>query len=137
MFDASALLDFPIVASPLRDFAQRNNESLGLLFLEFLWQFAFELDPRTTVVSVNNFGEAAYGRERTTLSSRSFTKSRALKSMMSHWRMGSVLAIEDPFEHDYDVAHVLRSQVCCHLACALCLLLLDLCICAGMADASA
>ena len=95
---------------PLLAFARRNTESLGRLFLEFLWQFAFEVDPRTAVVAVNNIddeGEAP----RAPVVRRSFTKLRARKAALSHWRMGSALAIEDPFERDYDVAHVLRPQV--------------------------
>lgn len=98
--------------SPLQDFASSNTEPIGRLFLEFLWYYAFEFDPRTTVVAVNRFddvdaeGEALQHRAR-----HPFAKCRARFAAFSQWRMGSALSIEDPFEHDYDVAHVLKPQV--------------------------
>ena len=97
--------------APLQDFATRNTESLGRLFLEFLWQFAFDIDPRTTIVAINTIDDVVEPGKASPLSRRPFTKSRVRKSALSQWRMGSVLAIEDPFERDYDVAHVLRAQV--------------------------
>lgn len=99
-------------ASPLGEYASRNSEPIGRLFLEFLWHYAFEIDTRTTVVAVNRFDDVDAEGEALRLRSRHpFTKSRARIAAFSRWRMSGALSIEDPFEHDYDVAHVLKPQV--------------------------
>jgi hypothetical protein len=93
--------------SALQKSSSENTESLGRLFLEFLWQYAFEIDPRTAVVSI----DATEDEGASTAVWRPFTKLRSRKVALSHWRSGSTLGIEDPFEQDYDVAHVLRPPV--------------------------
>ncbi len=96
----------------MRKFSQANTESIGRLFLEFLWQFAFKINPRTEIVTVTE----DEGEDQHT-TPHSSTKSRARKVSLAHWRAGGVLGIEDPFEQDYDVAHVLRPNV--RIACAI------------------
>ncbi|KAH8062269.1 RNA uridylyltransferase [Aureococcus anophagefferens] len=97
-FDASRVVQLafhePSDASlpQLRAVAARNTQSLGELAAGFFRHFAWAFDFKHSVVS-----------PRTAL-----PMPKANKAELEVWPMHSCLAIEDPFETYYDVAHVLK-----------------------------
>lgn len=88
--------------SHLRAVAARNKESIGRLLLTFFWTYAFDFDSRRHVVSIR--ARAAGGGA----GPRTPPVLKEDKVDQHKWNPRPLLAIEDPFEHDYDVAHVLR-----------------------------
>lgn len=65
--------------------------TVGELLLKFLYFYAFEFDYYHAVVSVRQRGFL----------------DREEKCWRCLWKMQMQLCIEDPFEDDYDVAHVI------------------------------
>ncbi|KNB43780.1 polymerase 11 [Blastocystis sp. subtype 4] len=65
--------------------------SVGELLVRFFWYYGFEFDYVHSVVTIRQRG--VLDREETCCDSM--------------WKMNMQLCIEDPFENDYDVAHVI------------------------------
>lgn len=76
----------------LQQYAARNTKSTAELLIGFFEFYAFQLDYRRYVVSIRS-GEWV-------------TKEQ--KAAEDSWKLHLRVAIEDPFETGYDVAHVLR-----------------------------
>jgi len=76
----------------LRSIASRNVQSLGELLAGFFRHFAWDYDFRADVVSPRT----------------ACALPKANKAELDCWAPGPHLAIEDPFETHYDVAHVLK-----------------------------
>ena len=72
-------------------YAKQNTMTVGELLLKFFYYYAFEFDYYHAVVSVRQRGFL----------------DREEKSWRCLWKMQMQLCIEDPFEDDYDVAHVI------------------------------
>lgn len=72
-------------------FAKQNTMTVGELLLKFFYFYAFEFDYYHAVVSVRQRGFL----------------DREEKCWRCLWKMQMQLCIEDPFEDDYDVAHVI------------------------------
>ena len=72
-------------------YAKQNTMTVGELLLKFFYFYAFEFDYYHAVVSVRQRGFL----------------DREEKSWRCLWKMQMQLCIEDPFEDDYDVAHVI------------------------------
>lgn len=82
------------VQHSLREYASRNESTLIDLISGFFWDIAFGSDWRRHVVSVRT------GR----------LISKEMKASTDSWKIHPRIAIEDPFEVSYDVAHVLRDS---------------------------
>lgn len=82
------------VQSSLRSYASMNDSTLIDLLLGFFWDLAFGSDWRRYVISVRT------GR----------LVSKETKASTDSWKIHPRIAIEDPFEVSYDVAHVLRDS---------------------------
>ncbi len=78
----------------LQRFAARNTDSLGSLLLHFFWTLAFGFDWRRHVVAVRDLQLVA----------------KETKASEDSWKLHQRMAIEDPFETGYDVAHVVRDR---------------------------
>jgi terminal uridylyltransferase len=76
----------------LQQYATRNKAPVGQLLADFFRYFAFELDPRESVVSVRTGG----------------VLQKDEKGEVECWPCTSRLAIEDPFETWYNVTHFVR-----------------------------
>lgn len=74
----------------LNRYAKQNTMSVGELLVRFFWYYGFEFDYVHSVVTIRQRG--VLDREETCCDSM--------------WKMNMQLCIEDPFENDYDVAHV-------------------------------
>ncbi|CBK20185.2 uncharacterized protein [Blastocystis hominis] len=72
-------------------YAKQNTMTVGELLLKFFYFYAFEFDYYHAVVSVRQRGFL----------------DREEKCWRCLWKMQMQLCIEDPFEDDYDVAHVI------------------------------
>lgn len=79
-------------SAALKAEAIKNTQTVGELFAEFFLYFGWLFDAHNNVVSVR-MGRAV---------------DKTLKAEESCWSVNDKLCIEDPFEHWYDVAHVLR-----------------------------
>lgn len=75
----------------LNRYAKQNTMSVGELLVRFFWYYGFEFDYVHSVVTIRQRG--VLDREETCCDSM--------------WKMNMQLCIEDPFENDYDVAHVI------------------------------
>ena len=75
----------------LKRFAQQNTMTVGELLVNFFYYYGFEYDYIHSVVTIRQRG----------------TLDREEKCCDSLWKMMMQLSIEDPFEIDYDVAHVI------------------------------
>ena len=73
-----------------------HDLSLSILLASFFRYYAFDFDFKRHVVSLHSIGSRGL-------------EEREVKAELDGWRnYSAALAIEDPFELDYDVAHVLR-----------------------------
>ena len=75
----------------LSRFAKQNTMSIGELLVRFFYYYGFQLDYIHSVVTIRQRG----------------VLDREEKCCDSMWKMTMQLCIEDPFEDDYDVAHVI------------------------------
>lgn len=75
----------------LNRFAQRNTMTVGELLVDFFYYYGYEYDYIHSVVTIRQKG----------------VLDREEKCCDSIWKMMMQLCIEDPFEIDYDVAHVI------------------------------
>ena len=75
----------------LKRFDQKNTMTVGELLVNFFYYYGFEYDYIHSVVTIRQRG----------------TLDREEKCCDSLWKMMMQLSIEDPFEIDYDVAHVI------------------------------
>ena len=78
-----------------RALAKGCKISIGQILVEFFWHYAFERSFRREVVSVRIKGGSI---------------SKDAKVDEYGWKRNARLSIEDPFEHAYDVAHVIRDD---------------------------
>lgn len=86
-----------IALTQLQQHFSGQDLSIALLLASFFCYYAFEFDYKRHVVSLNS----------TSLK----TVEREAKAETDGWRVfGSGLAIEDPFETFYDVAHVVKGS---------------------------
>jgi len=76
----------------LREIAGRNRQSLGELLALFFRHYAWDVDYRNLVVAPRT----------------ACVLPKANKAELDCWPQNPHLAIEDPFETHYDVAHVLK-----------------------------
>ena len=81
-------------APAFQSFASRNKESVASLLIQFFYKFSFGFDFRKSVVSIRVKGGI----------------DREDKGKDYGWKRHARLAIEDPFEVGYDVAHVVRDE---------------------------
>lgn len=79
----------------LRGRTALNAESPGQLLLSYFWHYGFNFNAVSTIVSIG----AGQARD-----------SAFVKNLVAGWKFSPILAIEDPFEKDYNVAHVLRGK---------------------------
>ena len=77
----------------MQAFAQRNRQSTGGLFAEYVRYMAWECDYAKHVVSVRH----------------GVPMLKTDKAEADCWPMHNRLSVEDPFETWYDVAHVLKN----------------------------
>ncbi|KAM7454302.1 hypothetical protein BLSTO_04942 [Blastocystis sp. subtype 1] len=75
----------------LNRFAQQNTMTVGELLIEFFYYYGYQFDYIHSVVTIRKQG----------------VLDREEKCCDSIWKMMMQLCIEDPFEIDYDVAHVI------------------------------
>ena len=75
----------------------KGGPCLGVLLASFFRYFAYEFDYKKCVVSL----DTAHGQSKT-------KECKAEEDGWSLYKPG--LAIEDPFEHFYDVAHVVKTS---------------------------
>ena len=75
----------------LSRFAKQNTMSIGELLVRFFYYYGFQLDYIHSGVTIRQRG----------------VLDREEKCCDSMWKMTMQLCIEDPFEDDYDVAHVI------------------------------
>lgn len=75
----------------LNRFAQRNTMTVGELLVNFFYYYGYKYDYIHSVVTIRQIG----------------VLDREEKCCDSLWKMMMQLCIEDPFEIDYDVAHVI------------------------------
>ena len=75
----------------LNRFANQNVMSVGELLVRFFYYYGFVFDYAHSVVTIRQQG----------------TINREEKCGDGLWKMALQLCIEDPFETDYDVAHVI------------------------------
>ncbi|RLN57010.1 hypothetical protein BBJ29_005750 [Phytophthora kernoviae] len=80
----------------LREYCERNTQSVGELLLGFLRYFGLQFDATRDVVSVRRKDAG--------------TMTKDEKRHSCQWRFTTRLSIEDPFEVGYDVAHVLKGS---------------------------
>mmetsp|Transcript_16883 Transcript_16883/g.33597 ORF Transcript_16883/g.33597 Transcript_16883/m.33597 type:complete len:1369 (+) Transcript_16883:220-4326(+) len=83
----------------LQNDAQRNKESIGVLFAAFFRYYAIEFNYRQHVISINSPGMVE----------------KDFKAEVDCWPVRNNLSIEDPFETFYDVAHVVKTSKFHHI----------------------
>eukprot|EP00516_Mucochytrium_quahogii_P002462 CAMPEP_0203765666 /NCGR_PEP_ID=MMETSP0098-20131031/18536_1 /ASSEMBLY_ACC=CAM_ASM_000208 /TAXON_ID=96639 /ORGANISM=" , Strain NY0313808BC1" /LENGTH=1101 /DNA_ID=CAMNT_0050661939 /DNA_START=625 /DNA_END=3927 /DNA_ORIENTATION=- len=83
-----------VVKNLLENFARRNKNSLGELLIKFFWNLAFGFDWRRYVIGIRDYQLVT----------------KETKATEDSWKLHQRIAIEDPFETGYDVAHVVRDR---------------------------
>lgn len=78
----------------LFNFGSKNQESVCDLLIGFFRYYAYDFDYRSTVVSVQAGGPIT----------------KISKAEIDGWPLHERLSIEDPFETNYDVAHVIKGH---------------------------
>lgn len=76
----------------LKQFAAKNKLSTGQLLSQFFYYYGYQFDTRHYVVSIRTGGDM----------------SREDKVQSCAWSRHNRISIEDPFEVQYDIAHVLN-----------------------------
>ena len=78
----------------LSNFATKNTDSVGQLLLGFFWTYGLSFDWRRNVIGIRD----------------NETVLKETKANEDSWKLHQRMAIEDPFETGYDVAHVVRDK---------------------------
>lgn len=78
----------------LSAFAKTNTDSLAELMIGFFWTMAFHFDWRRHVIGIRD----------------AHLVTKESKASEDSWKLHQRMAIEDPFETSYDVAHVVRDR---------------------------
>lgn len=89
----------------LQEKAGLNTESLSFLLLEYFRYYSWNFDFKNKVVSIRNV-VSYYNKSPGNVINNTINKSD--KCERNSWFFNDILAIEDPFETWYDVAHVIR-----------------------------
>ena len=84
---------FPDQPIFLQNYAENNKENVAELMMEFFRYYAWNFDYKKSCISVRE-GRAV---------------PKLLKAETDAWPVNDRLAIEDPFESGYDVAHVMKA----------------------------
>ncbi|GBG24452.1 PolyA RNA polymerase cid13 [Hondaea fermentalgiana] len=86
--------DMSTAMKRLSAFAARNKDSLADLLVGFFWTMALKFDWRRHVIGVRD----------------AHLVTKESKASEDSWKLHQRMAIEDPFETSYDVAHVVRDR---------------------------